>query len=919
MKRLFDIRAGELKYSLAGFFVLFGIVSAHTMLETARDALFLASMPATQLPWVYLGIAALALVILRLQRKLPFRSQGDCRLLGSLLLLSAVITLGFWFLLANTTRPVLFAFYIWSGVLTLVVVVHVWALLGDEFSATQAKRVYPFIAAGSVVGGIAGTGIARALVEATDARDLVLVAAGILLTTALIAAPRLHGSGGNSTGDAPVSADEGIWATFRRVTRSPYASRIARLALVATLAATFADYIFKAIVAEMVPADELGAFFSTVYFVTNVASLVVQLVIVQFMLQRVRVSVALAIVPLVVLVGSSVVLSGAAMAGALIIVGGQGALKHSLQRTSMELLYVPLPDSLRLRVKTLIEVVSDRGGKALASIALLAMGLLGAPIGVIAAVGAALALFWVVAAVRFQRHYVDHFRRTLRGDVVDTRNAYPALDVASLGTLLAALNDDEDDRVIAALRILDEEDQADLIPALILYHPSDDVVRAALRILEGAGRSGDIVSIADRILDTGPAPMRCGMLLRARMSARPDRVRLEAFAANDCAISRVTAEVFLAANGWSDPATSLKRFEAIAVGPHESPRLALSEALVAAPADLFLPLLHKLMESADPAVRDNAARAFARRGGPADAHALIGFLGVYSARVQAHDAIVSLREAAIDPLIDTLEHTGNSRSLRREVVRVLGRIGGREASMGLVRALKVEQDGAVRFRIIRELEMLRKWGDAKEIPADAVHAALATLRSNAVQAIENAITLGRGKAASGFVETPFHDLLITVLNGRAANDLELIVRCLGLLGAKFDSERIVHGLLSGNAELVASAREVLESTAPRDYRNLLMGLAPDSVESERIQRLGIRRERLQREYGAVLSELLEADSTTLRSLAARAIGEGNIVELVPRLEALHATSDRSIGDVLSGVIERLRTATREERLRGVAT
>ena len=38
---------------LAGsFLVLSGVMTAHTLIATARDALFLSRLPATQLPWV---------------------------------------------------------------------------------------------------------------------------------------------------------------------------------------------------------------------------------------------------------------------------------------------------------------------------------------------------------------------------------------------------------------------------------------------------------------------------------------------------------------------------------------------------------------------------------------------------------------------------------------------------------------------------------------------------------------------------------------------------------------------------------------------------------------------------------------------------------------------------------------------------
>src|SRR5256712_10490270 len=55
-----DIRPEERPGVTAAFLTLFGILAGHTLLETARDALFLARLPPSQLPWVYLAMAVVA-------------------------------------------------------------------------------------------------------------------------------------------------------------------------------------------------------------------------------------------------------------------------------------------------------------------------------------------------------------------------------------------------------------------------------------------------------------------------------------------------------------------------------------------------------------------------------------------------------------------------------------------------------------------------------------------------------------------------------------------------------------------------------------------------------------------------------------------------------------------------------------------
>ena len=57
---LTGVRGEERRSAFAALFTLASFMAGHALLETARDALFLASWPASALPWAYLAIAGLA-------------------------------------------------------------------------------------------------------------------------------------------------------------------------------------------------------------------------------------------------------------------------------------------------------------------------------------------------------------------------------------------------------------------------------------------------------------------------------------------------------------------------------------------------------------------------------------------------------------------------------------------------------------------------------------------------------------------------------------------------------------------------------------------------------------------------------------------------------------------------------------------
>ena len=154
LRRLLDVRPEERRPTAIAFLVLFGILAAHTLLETARDALFLARLPPSQLPWMYLAMAAIAVgavAVDHTQTERPSRARDpprrvrrrDVRVLG------VGSSLGPW---------ALRALYVWTGLVSTLAAVQFWLVVGEIYTITQAKRIYAVIGLGSLLGAVAGGG-----------------------------------------------------------------------------------------------------------------------------------------------------------------------------------------------------------------------------------------------------------------------------------------------------------------------------------------------------------------------------------------------------------------------------------------------------------------------------------------------------------------------------------------------------------------------------------------------------------------------------------------------------------------------------------------------------------------------------------------------------------------------------------------
>src|SRR6185369_16383432 len=103
------------------------------------------------------------------------------------LVVAAGITAAFWALLwgGAPSHAVLYALYVWTGLFGSWAMVQVWTLLGRVHTMTEAKRLYGFIGAGSVLGGVLGAILARLSISMMSPRSAVLLAAGIFVLAAV--------------------------------------------------------------------------------------------------------------------------------------------------------------------------------------------------------------------------------------------------------------------------------------------------------------------------------------------------------------------------------------------------------------------------------------------------------------------------------------------------------------------------------------------------------------------------------------------------------------------------------------------------------------------------------------------------------------------------------------------------------------
>jgi AAA family ATP:ADP antiporter len=857
---LFAIRKGERRQVWASFSTLFALIASHSILETARDALFLAKVPVTRLPWVFLAIAAASFTLMNAQEHATKGLRPERALTVSALGASAV-TLAFFFCLHTLGAFGLYALYVWSGVLVTLVLAHFWALISDLFTITQAKRLYGFIGTGSVLGAIAGSGAASLLSRIVAPERLLLVSAlgfGVSGLMPLLFGPRANT--GRRTDAPPALLD-----TIAQVRRDGYAARIAASLFLATVCLTLADYVFKSTVAALVPKAELGAFLGSVYFGANVLSLVSQVALVGWVLKRVSLGAALAVLPVLFSVGGAFVAVTGSLGAVLALKATDGALRYSLHRTAAELLLVPFGDETRRRVKAFFDVVGQRGGQVLASGAILAFTAAGARPATIAIALAALAAVWAASALSLRKPYVDLFRTRLEESRLSHVSEFPELDVASLETLLGALESDNDEEVIAALDVLEREGKTHLVPTFIVYHPSERVVVRALQLLTRSGRK-NLVRTLDRLVDHGSSAVRAATII-ARSVVAPDPAALYArLDVEESPEVRAAIVVNLIAAGEFSPRERSERVDAVLRTGSATTKIALADAIGLRRAGGCDDIVTALARADEPEVRRAAIAAVERLSSSSLLSVAVAALADDATRTEAERVIAKKGVEAFDALVECLRDTNADPALRWRIPPAMGVSDPDRAMTVLLDCLPREEDGKVRFQMIRTLERLVRQHPTLPVDRSALDRAIEGTVALAFFYLDARTILVRGIEQAKGRKTPGYELLHDLLRDKEANTTGRLFRLLGLLHPADDFGQIYRGLRA-KRELRSTSMELIESILREPLRSAVVGLVDDGDDGGRLARAGRYHRVLTADYDGLLGLLATGGSDAVREVA----------------------------------------------------
>ncbi len=900
-KRLFDVRPEEYRNCVGGFITLFGIMAAHSLMEIARDALFLATLPATKLPAIYMGIALLSLAAVKLRQRQLVRFEWR-NSLAVMLTWFGVMTLVLWFFARGSTTWALYALYAWPAVFATIVITAFWTYMGRLFTIAQAKRLFVVIGSGGILGAIAGTALSAWMVRALPTPALLIAAVMILLAVAGV--PRWFAARVEpGRKEHATNAAAGLGSDLRVIGARPYVLRILLVITVTAATATVMDYLFKSRVAEVIPAQELPQFFSTFYLALNVASLLVQLALVGWLVQVAGVVGAGITLPALLALSCGWFLAGG---GFLAVLAGRsvdGALRHSLNRTANELLYVPLPVDLRDRFKAVADVIGQRGGQAAASLLLLLFTTLGLGQTQLAVLVAMLALAWVVLAVDLRTHYLNVIRNVL--DLPDNRHRVEPhqLDGDALATLVARLESREVDEVLGALEIILESGKSASVPPALAGHESTPVKLKALRALALAPRPEAVDHVTPLLLheDAEVRLRAVQALVAAKAGATASAL---AFSDPDPAV-KAAALVGLAAAGRLPAADAQARVDLLPEAGSVAVRLATARTIRLAHQGSFSSWLANLAATTDESVARAAAKAMTRHPDRCQIPVLLSMLSEFRLRNAARRALVAIGPVALPQLERAMVDPDQPFEIRQHLPQTINRFEPAAAHAVLLRHLGQGFDSEIVFKVVRGLGTLRAENPRLPKPEAEVLAACERMVRQVYQSYHWRLALASLPAPGPEGRTPVGEMLFDYLTDHESRAREWLLRILGMFYAPTDLGRIHTSIGKGDAAVVAAGLELLGEYLPPRLRRPVSGLLENLSPAERLKFAPASLAPMAHDYETMLAEMIDSSDLHIRCLAVYHAGELGLQDFRPRLERLSTSRSSRMREVSARALQML--------------
>lgn len=912
-----EVRKQEALTALLMFTYAFLAMTAYNIIQPLTRSRLIADLGAVNVPWVVLGsgliIGMLMVAYTRIVSVLPRRWALPITQAGM-----AGLMIGFWVLFQTGGEWVSVAFYVWGALLGILLISQFWTLANGIYDPRQAKRLFGFIGGGVTIGGATGAALTATIIETVGANTLLLWSAFTLLASMAIVSFIL-GREQQALPAASAAAEEEKGVSLPRAFALLRGSRqiqlIAAVISFGSLGAALIDQQLNMAAEAFRGAgevDAIGAFLAQVRFYVSAAGFVLQVWVTPRIHRYLGIGFALLMLPTNLAVTAVLILVFKVLWAPAIASVTDRSVRYTVDKTTREVLFLPLPTELRQEVKPLVDVTVDRLSRGFGALLML---VLIQPWGLafdwyqLSYVSLTLAAIWYVMGFRAKREYLAAFRRSIdQGTVKPEELRLSGAELSTIETLVQELAHPDPDRVVYAIDVLESLDKRNLVTPLLLYHEAPAVRARALSAL-GAVRSDIAVQWMPqirRLLGDPDAGVRAAAISALVSISHEDAATLARplLTSPDLRI-RATAAVALAASSRPEDVDAAEQtLSELAADSRESAKdarrdVAAAVRQIANPR--FNRLLIALLYDPVPEVADEAMESV-RAAGSGDfvfVPTLVSLLRDRRLKARARAVLVSYGEPVIDVLAHFMRDPEEDIWVRRHIPATLAQIPSQKAVDVLVGALE-EQDGFLRYKAIAALAKLRREQAALRFPVDPVEAlALRQGRTYFEYLSLHFNLFGRQPARTRAssppgVPLPADSLLARALDEKMDRMLNRVYLMLSLIYPWQDIAAARWTIEHGDARSRASASEYLDNLLSGQLRKRILPMLEDMPREEKVRRANVILRTRPRDVEESLLQLINDEDPVVAAAAIDMARQQKVWSLAPDIE--HVLAHRDVRD-----------------------
>lgn len=908
LRALLKIEPGEAWSTglLAGYLAL-GIASV-IALKAASDSLFLSRFEASQLPYADLAVTALVGVVVGLYLKLSNRLPL-ARLVQFTQVLMAGLFALLWYGLAAGWAPAAIVLYVWVGIYAVLVPSQVWSIANSVLTTRQAKRLFSLIGSGGIAGAAMGGRIANFAGTRNATEAVLLAAAAILLLGAAIAAVLSRRMLATNERRAAAKERASLLASFRLVMSQRYLRLITASLFLSAIVSTLVKFQFKAVAKASFAGDQaaLTTFFGDFYGYIAVFSFVFHVLFTSRLLRLFGLGAGLFVLPLALGLGGVALLTSAGLWAAVVARGADQSFRHSLDRASNELLYMPLAARVRTQVKSFLDIVVSRFADGIASLLLLLL----LEVLTLASSGVSWAVVlgvipWVATVWLLRREYVDTLRASIERPELNPEEILKRISASEGAARIAETLEGSDhaaqETAIDWMR-LNQAAPEELHLRALLKGTSPAVRQKAFEVIVEQRLPGYFKQAAEHLEDDIAVEERWKLLgyLEAEDGAEAEQL-MQALLVGPNRELAATAGVRLLHHGGAiaeEAMTHLKAAMSDAAEPTAEWR-ALRARLIG-----FLPdsperleYLGQALTDEEPEVLREAIESAAALRAVEASERLIELLGNPAVRREARTALEAIGAPAVAAVAGALGRVPPSEQAGNDLLRVLGTIGDGDATVALLNALDAPTFAMRRMAgrcLARVVERAPSRIDRTRVEQG--------LRREIQASYQERVLLS---AVQDRAETPRIVFLQTALRERSSQRTKRVFWHLALLYPWREMRDAAYWIDSGDDASRSNALEFLETRLANEHRRLVLpllepngdGVLPDAAREE----FGL----IPLPYENAVRRLLTRPDPWLQACGAYAAPESGVDGIGELLKGLRENPDALVRETAIAAAERMR-------------